>query len=73
MEGCTTMSLLDFVLGMCFISNLPVKEKLRLMYDICDDDGDHCMRPLEILIMLQKVERLFCRETSNINLPSIVL
>ena len=43
------------------------------MFDICDDDGDHCMRPAEILLMLQKLERMFCRETSKVNLNSITL
>jgi len=46
------MSVIDFVLGLCLMSNLPEKEKIKLMFDICDDDGDHCMRPAEILLML---------------------
>ncbi len=46
------MAVIDFVLAMCVISNLQDKEKLKLIFDICDDDGDHCMRPAEILLML---------------------
>jgi len=46
------MSVIDFVLGMCISNLLEVKEKLKLLFDICDDDGDHCMRPAEILLML---------------------
>lgn len=43
------------------------------MFELCDDDDDGCMRPAEILLMLQKVERIFARECSRVNLQSTIL
>ena len=43
------------------------------MFELCDDDDDGCMRPAEILMMLQKVERIFARECSRVDIPSQIL
>lgn len=43
------------------------------MFELCDDDDDGCMRPGEILLMLQRVERIFARECSRVEMPSSVL
>jgi hypothetical protein len=67
------VSVLDFVMGICVLSRVKYNQKLKLIYDICDDDGDHCMRPAEILLMLQKLERLFSKETTSVNLCSTLL
>jgi hypothetical protein len=40
------------------------------MFDICDNDDDGCMNPYQILQMLQKVERLFVRESARIDIGS---
>lgn len=67
------MEVIDFTLGLTILSSLRWDEKLRLIYDICDDDGDHCLRPAEILVMLQKLERLFAHETAQVELESSIL
>ena len=67
------MSIIDFCLGLCIMSRMSYKRKICKIYDICDDDGDNCMRPAEILIMLQKLERMFCQETAQVNLKSTLL
>ena len=33
--------------------------KLKLLFELCDDDEDGCMMPDDILNMLQRVERIF--------------
>jgi hypothetical protein len=43
------------------------------MFELCDDDDDGCMRPAEILQMLQRVERIFARECSRIKMESSIL
>jgi len=43
------------------------------MFELCDDDDDGCMRPAEILMMLQRVERIFARECSRVEMPSSIL
>ena len=43
------------------------------MFELCDDDDDGCMRPAEILQMLQRVERIFARECSRVELQSQIL
>ena len=43
------------------------------MFELCDDDIDGCMRPAEILQMLQRVERIFAGECSRVNLKSQIL
>jgi hypothetical protein len=40
------------------------------MFEICDNDDDGCMNPVQILQMLQKVERLFIRECTRIDIQS---
>ena len=40
---------------------------------MCDHDEDGCMVPLDILQMLQRIERLFARETSRIDIDSMIL
>lgn len=44
-----------------------------VMFELCDNDDDGCMNPLQILQMLQKVERLFTRESARIDIGSQVL
>jgi len=40
---------------------------------ILDDDEDWCMRPDEILLMFQRLERIFAMECSKIYMQSYVL
>lgn len=44
-----------------------------MIFQICDTDEDGCMVPYEILLMLQRLERLFARETARVDIKSIVL
>ena len=55
------MMVIDMMIGLSLLSTAIPKQsdKLRLIFSLCDDDGDHCMRPDEILIMLQRLERIF--------------
>lgn len=46
------MDILDFLLAMNFLARLVYEKKMRLMFELCDDDDDGCMRPAEILSML---------------------
>lgn len=43
------------------------------MFELCDTDDDGCMNPQQILQMLQKVERVFARETARIDIKSQIL
>ena len=43
------------------------------MFELCDDDDDGCMRPAEILSMLQRAERIFAKECSKVDVDSTIL
>jgi hypothetical protein len=43
------------------------------MFELCDDDDDGCMRPAEILNMLQRVERIFAKECAKVDIDSTIL
>ena len=43
------------------------------MFQLCDLDEDGCMVPYDILLMLQRLERLFARETARIEIKSHIL
>ena len=43
------------------------------MFELCDDDDDGCMRPDEILNMLQRTERIFAKEISKVDIQSTIL
>jgi hypothetical protein len=43
------------------------------MFKLCDTDDDGCMNPGDILVMLQRVERVFVRERSNSDVESQIL
>lgn len=67
------MDNLDFMLAMNLLARISYDKKLRLMFELCDDDDDGCMRPAEILMMLQRVERIFAREVSRVEITSSIL
>ena len=69
------MVILDFLIALALLSRAISKynDKLKLIFNFCDDDGDHCMKPEEILFMIQRLERIFCKECSRINLDSQLL
>lgn len=58
------MSVKDFIIAISLLSRIVYDKKLKLIFDLCDDDGDNCMTPAEILLMLQQLERVFSRECS---------
>ena len=43
------------------------------MFELCDLDDDGCMNPPQILQMLQRVERVFVRECSKVDIESQIL
>ena len=69
----SNMDLLDFLLAMNLLARIPYDKKLKLLFDLCDDDDDGCMTPEDILMMLQRLERVFAKECANIDLNSSVL
>lgn len=56
---------LDFVIGMNLLSRTTNVKKLKLLFELCDDDDDGCMTPEDILYMLKKVERVFHQECAE--------
>jgi Ca2+-binding EF-hand superfamily protein len=69
----TDMDILDFLIAMNLLTRHSNEEKLKLLFQLCDDDNDGCMRPAEILQMLQRVERIFAWECSKVNIQSVIL
>lgn len=69
------MIVIDFMVALASLSRAIPKytDKLKLIFNFCDDDGDHCMRADEILLMIQRLERIFCKECAQINLESQLL
>ena len=69
------MVIIDLLIALALLSRVISKynDKLRIIFKFWDDDGDHCMRPDEILIMIQRLERIFCKECTQINLESHLL
>jgi len=55
----TQMDVLDFILSMNLLARIVYDKKLKLLFELCDDDDDGCMTPEDILNMLQRVERVF--------------
>lgn len=67
------MDTLDFLLALNFLARIVYDKKLKLIFEICDDDDDGCMTSEDILSMLQRVERVFAKESARVNLESAVL
>jgi Ca2+-binding EF-hand superfamily protein len=67
------MDVLDFLLALNFLARIVYDKKLKLIFEICDDDDDGCMTSEDILNMLQRVERVFAKESARVNLESSVL
>ena len=67
------MVVLDFIISMNLLARIQYDKKLKLLFDLCDDDEDGCMTPEDILKMLQKVERVFARECARVDLESTIL
>mmetsp|Transcript_5833 Transcript_5833/g.9338 ORF Transcript_5833/g.9338 Transcript_5833/m.9338 type:complete len:248 (-) Transcript_5833:650-1393(-) len=69
----TQMDVLDFILSMNLLARIVYDKKLKLLFELCDDDDDGCMTPEDILSMLQRVERVFCEECARVDLESATL
>lgn len=67
------MYILDFILSMNLLARIVYDKKLKLLFELCDDDDDGCMTPDDILQMLQSVERVFAQECSRVDLESTIL
>lgn len=40
------MDIIDFLLAMDLLSRIPVDNKIKMMFELCDNDDDGCMNPL---------------------------
>lgn len=69
----TSMYFLDFILAMNLLARIVQPAKLKLLFELCDDDEDGCMMPDDILYMLQRVERIFAQECARVDLESNIL
>lgn len=67
------MDVLDFILAMNLLARIVYEKKLKLLFELCDDDDDGCMTPEDILNMLQRVERVFAQECARVDLESAIL
>lgn len=52
LEKNQNMDILDFLIAISLLARIVYEKKLWLMFELCDDDDDGCMRPSEILSML---------------------
>ena len=46
--------------------------KLKLLFELCDDDGDNFMSTDDILDMLKRIERIFSQDPSRTDLKSTI-
>ena len=46
------LDMLDFLLALNFLARIVYDKKLKLIFEICDDDDDGCMTSEDILSML---------------------
>lgn len=53
------MDFLDFMITMILLSQMKYEVKLKLLFDLCDDDSDDLMSKEDILDMLKRIERIF--------------
>lgn len=67
------INVLDFIIAMNLLARIVYEKKLKLLFWVCDDDGDGCMKPDEILDMLKRVKRVFATECSRVDLESSTL
>ena len=48
-EQVADMDIVDFLLGCNLLSRSTQDRKIKLMFELCDDDDDGCMNPVHIL------------------------
>jgi hypothetical protein len=46
------VDMLDFMLALNLLARITYDKKLKLLFELCDDDDDKCMTPEDILFML---------------------
>lgn len=68
-----SVDVLDFIIAMNLLARIVYEKKLKLLFWVCDDDGDGCMTPDDILDMLKRVKRIFASECSRVDLDSSTL
>ena len=69
----TGMDVLDLLLALNLLARIVYDKKLKLLFELCDDDDDGCMTPEDILNMLQRVERVFAQECARVDFDSTIL
>ena len=67
------MDVLDSVLALNLLARIIYEKKLKMLFELCDDDEDGCMTPEDILSMMQRVERVFAQECARVDLDSAIL
>lgn len=67
------VDMLDFMLALNLLARITYDKKLKLLFELCDDDDDKCMTPEDILFMLQRVERVFAIECARVDMNSATL
>ena len=67
------VDMLDFMLALNLLARITYDQKLKLLFELCDDDDDKCMTPEDILFMLQRVERVFAIECARVDMNSATL
>ena len=67
------LDVLDFIIAMSLLARIVYEKKLKLLFWVCDDDGDGCMTPEHILNMLQRVQRVFALECARVDFESATL
>ncbi len=66
------MDFLDFMLTMILLSQMRYEVKLKLLFELCDDDSDNQMSTDDILDMLKRIERIFSQDSSRTDLKSTI-
>ena len=46
------IDVLDFIIALNLLARIVYDKKLKLLFELCDDDDDGCMTPDDILSML---------------------
>lgn len=64
---------LDVLLALDLLSKIVQPLKIKMMFDICDQDLDGVLSADELLDMLRRVERIFSQEESQQTLQQVAL
>lgn len=66
-------SVFDFIVGLNIISRIVYDRKLKLLFELCDDDDDGSMPPKHLQLMMKSVEKIFSQDPSRQDRDSIAM